>query len=111
MLIEFAKPVALVLCILSLYAVFHAAFLNPANDLDARVCESLRLLGVAACISLVGALVFRRTTGGSYARSARLTSTLPAQMFFWASSVMFVLFLAALYLERHFVFYRDIRVF
>ncbi len=111
MFIEVAKPVAFVFCLLSLYALFHAAFLNPASDLEERIYESLSLLALAACISVLSAMIFRQTTRESYARSARLSSTLPVQMFFWASGVMFILFLISLYLERHFIFYRDVRVF
>ena len=55
MFIEFAKPVSLIFCILSLYAVFHAAFLNPASDLEQRVHESLHFLALAACISIASA--------------------------------------------------------
>jgi hypothetical protein len=110
MLIEVAKPVAFVFCILSLYALFHAAFLNPASDLDQRIYESLRFLALAACVSIASALVFRRAQA-SYARRTQLTSTLPVQMFCWASGVMLILFLVSLYLERHCVFYRDVRVF
>jgi hypothetical protein len=111
MLIEVAKPVVFVFCILSLYALFHAAFLNPASDLDQRVYESLSLLALAACISVAGALVFRQAARASYSRRARLTSTLPMQLFVWASGVMLILFLVSLYLESHCVFYRDVRVF
>ncbi len=111
MLIECAKPVTLVLCILSLYAVFHAAFLNPANDLDARVYESLRFLGLAACISLAGALVFRQGMQEVYGRRARLAAMLPMRMFYWASGIMLVLFVVSLYLERNCIFYKDVRAF
>jgi hypothetical protein len=111
MLIEVAKPVGFVFCILSLYALFHAAFLNPAGDLDQRIYESLRFLALAACISVASALVFRQAAQASYGRRTRLTAMLPVQMFFWASGVMLVLFLVSLYLESHCVFYRDVRVF
>jgi hypothetical protein len=39
------------------------------------------------------------------------TSTLPVQMFCWASSLMLVLFLVSEYLESSCVFYRDIRFY
>jgi hypothetical protein len=111
MLIEVAKPVAFVLCILSLYAVFHAAFLNPANDLEERVYESLHFLGVAAGVSVAGAMVFRQGMQEACARKARLAAMLPMRMFYWASGIMFVLFVVSLYLERHCIFYKDVRVF
>jgi hypothetical protein len=111
MLIEVAKPVAFVFCILWLYALFHAAFLNPASDLDQRIYESLRFLALAASISVASALIFRQAAQASYPRRARLTAMLPVQMFFWASSVMLILCLVSLYLESHCVFYRDVQVF
>jgi hypothetical protein len=108
--VEIAKPIALVLCILSLYGVFHAAFLNPGSDLDQRIWESLVLLALAAGISITSGLIFREMPRESSAGSARLSATLPVQMFCWASSVMLVLFVVSWYLENHCVFYRDIRV-
>jgi len=111
MFIEFAKPVALILCILSLYALFHAAFLNPASDLDQRVYESLHFLALAACVSIASAVVFSEATPECRARRARLAGTLPMQMFCWASGIMFVLFVVSLYVESHCTFYRDVRVF
>src|ERR1700690_1388870 len=111
MFIEFAKPVTLIFCILSLYALFHTAFLNPASDLDQRVYEWLHFLALAACISLASAVVFREAAQESYARRARLAATLPMQMFCWASGIMFVLFVVSLYVESHCIFYGDVRVF
>ncbi len=111
MLTEFAKPVTLIFCILSLYALFHAAFLNPASDLEQRVSESLRFLALAAFVSTASALVFRQAMQESRAHRAKLAATLPMQMFCWASGVMFVLFVVSLYLESHCIFYRDVRVF
>jgi disulfide bond formation protein DsbB len=110
MFMEFAKPVSLIFCILSLYALFHAAFLNPASDLDQRVYESLHFLALAACVSIASAVVFQ-STQESCARRARFAATLPMQMFCWAAGVMFVLFVVSLYLESHCIFYKDVRVF
>jgi hypothetical protein len=108
--VEVAKPVALVLCILSLFALFQAAFLNPGSDLEQRIWDSLVLLALAAGISITSGLIFREATRESSADSARLTATLPVQMFCWASSIMLVLFVVSWYLENYCVFYRDIRV-
>jgi hypothetical protein len=111
MFIEIAKPVTVIFCILSLYAVFYAAFLDPANDLDQRIYESPGLLALAAGVSVASALVFREAMQEPYAGNARLTATLPVQMFGWASGAMFVLFVVSLYLESHCIFYRDVRFF
>jgi hypothetical protein len=99
----------LLLCLLSLYAVFHIAFLIPASDLHDRIWDSLELLTMAAGIAVAAGLIFRDSEPEVSARRAPLTSTLPIQIFCWASSTMFCLFLASWYLENHFVFYREIR--
>jgi hypothetical protein len=105
-----AKPVSLLLCILSLYGVFHAAFLAPAGDVEHRVYHALALLVLAAGIALASGLIFREASLGLRADNARLSATLPVQAFCWASGVMFVLYLASWYLETHCIFYRDIRI-
>ena len=111
MLVELAKPVTLIVCILSLYAVFYTAFLNPAGDPDQRIYESLGLLALAAGVSVVSAFIFREATHAHSAKSARLTTTLPFRMFCWASGAMLILFVVSWYLEKYCIFYRDIRVF
>jgi hypothetical protein len=109
MLIEVAKPVTLISCLLSLYAVFHTAFLVPSSEMDERICDSLGLLALAALISFISGLIFRYATPRENGSSARLTATLPVQTFLWASSTMLVLFVVSWYLESHCIFYRDVR--
>ena len=113
MFVEVAKPVVLVFCILSLYAVFYTAFLDPLGDPNLRIWESLALLALAAGVAVVSGLIFREgmlDAGARYSRHVRLMDTLPMRMFCWASAIMLILFLVSWYLETHFVFYRDIRV-
>ena len=109
MLVEAAKPVTLVFCILSLYAVFSAAFLVPSIDLDQRIFASLSRLALAAAISLISGLVFRGAPGNSQAGCPRLSATLPIQMFCWSASAMLILFLLSYYVETYCVLYRDVR--
>ncbi|MGB8010901.1 MAG: hypothetical protein WCF68_04755 [Terriglobales bacterium] len=106
MFAELAKPVALVVCIRSLYALLYAAFLHPAGDMEQRICNSLLMVALAGAISIASGLIFREAEPGD----ARLTGTLPVQMFCWAAGVMAVLFLVSWYLETHCVFYRDVRL-
>ena len=101
--VEIARPVVLLLCILSLYAVFHAAFLAPELDIEMRIWASLKLLALAGGISLVGGLLFVET-----ADDGRLMGTLPVQVFLWAALGMVLLFAVAWYLETG-VLYRDAR--
>lgn len=108
-LIELAKPVTFILCILSLYALFITAFLVPSSDMHQKIYDSLGLLMLAAGASLVSGLIFQRATPERYPGSTRLTATLPVQLFCWSSSVMLVLFIVSWYLESHCIFYRDVR--
>jgi hypothetical protein len=103
---EIAKPITFVFCILSLYGLFYKAFLDPVNGPQERMFNSLALVGLAAAISLVSGLIFRETEAPI--RNTRLTSTLPVQMFCWASGFMLILFLVSWYLESQRIFYRDI---
>ena len=57
MLLELARPVTLLCSMLSLLAVFHAAFLGAEMDYSARIYDSLGVLLLAAGFSLVGGLV------------------------------------------------------
>lgn len=108
MLLELAKPIALVLCMISLCAVFNTAFLVPATDIQQTIWDSLIQLSLAAGICLSSGLIFRESAQNS---NSSLADTLPIQIFFWASLWMLLLFLASWYLETHCIFYRDVRRF
>lgn len=107
MLTDIAKPIALVLCMAALCAVFYTAFLVPA-DLAPRTWDALTLLALATGICVASGMLFRDESGDE---APRLMRTLPMQMFLWAVGVMVALFLASWYLETHCVFYRDVRRF
>lgn len=108
-LIEFAKPVTFIFCILSLYALFMTAFLVPSSDMHQKICDCLGPLMFAAGGSLISGLIFLRATPESRAGNARLMTTLPVQLFVWSSGIMLVLFIVSWYLENHCIFHRDIR--
>lgn len=111
MLTELAKPVALTLCILSLYAVFHSLFLATAGAPPGRLTDSLPLLLASAGISLASGILFRDDESDRSSRNARLSTTLPVQMFGWSILTMTILFLVSWYLETHFIPYRDPRLY
>ena len=46
MLVEVARPVTLISTILSLYALFHTAFLIPSGDLHQRIYAIFRNAGI-----------------------------------------------------------------
>jgi hypothetical protein len=70
---------------------------------------TLELLALAAGISLISGLLFFDSTPKSSANNARLITSLPIQVFCWASGIMLFLFIASWYLETHCIFYRDVR--
>ncbi len=107
MLVDVAKPIALMLCLIALCGVFFTAFMAP-DDLRSRILESLELLVLAAGISVISGLIFRESTAETSATEARLTATLPVQVFFWASGIMFFLFIVSWYLETYCIFYRNV---
>ncbi|MGD0798857.1 MAG: hypothetical protein ABR910_14160 [Acidobacteriaceae bacterium] len=105
---ELARPIALLLCMISLCAVFYTAFLVPWGDLEQRGLDSLVLLTFAAGISLSSGMIFRESAQNG---AARLLRTLPVQLFCWALGVMLALFAASWYLETYCIFYKDVRRF
>ena len=107
-MLEIAKPIALLLCMLALWSVFYTAFLVPASDLERRSWDSLILLSLAAGICLTSGMIFRES---EESEAGSLMRTLPVQIFCWAVSLMLVLFLVSWYLETHCIFYKDVRRF
>jgi len=108
MIHELAKPVALLLCMISLCAVFYTAFLVPAGDLEQRIWDSLVLLSLSAGICLSSGMIFREPARNG---AEPLLRTLPVQVFCWALGLMVALFAASWYLETHCIFYKDVRRF
>jgi hypothetical protein len=109
-LLEFAKLAALLLCMLSLYAIFRTLFLSietPRPILQSpqlftnRILNALLLIAISAAISLLGGIIFREAEPDPH---PSLASTLPLQVFSWATSIMLVLFFLAWFLETHYIF-------
>jgi hypothetical protein len=110
MLAEAGKLFSVIACILTLYSLFYATFLQPSVELGQRIIDSAGLLVLAAAISVVSGLIFREADR-EWNPHVRLISTLPLQMFCWASGAMTILFLLSLYLASHCVLYRDVRFY
>jgi hypothetical protein len=109
-LVEFGKLAALLLCLLSIYAVFHSLFfsiedpqlfLQPHHTFVDRILGSLFLLGVSAAISLVGGVIFREAEPSPH---PSLAKTLPLLIFSWSTSIMIIFFFLAWFLETHYIF-------
>jgi hypothetical protein len=113
MFLELAKPVTLLASILTLLAVFHAAFLTPEATLEERIYDSLALLALAAAISLLSGLAFQKQRQAVIhlvrVRAMRLTETFPVQVFFWATGIMTALFVLAWYVETYILPYRNVQ--
>ncbi|HEX3571712.1 MAG TPA: hypothetical protein VHU44_12905 [Acidobacteriaceae bacterium] len=106
MSVEVIKPIALTLCLTSLCAVFRVAFLSADLDVEQTCWQTLILLSLSAGISVSSGMLFR-PEGES--RLIDCMRTLPMQIFFWATGTMVVMFLAARYLETHYILLRDLR--
>jgi formate/nitrite transporter FocA (FNT family) len=106
MLQEAFRPIALLLCLLSLCAVFFTAFLVPATTWQQRSLDSVVLLSLAAGICLSSGMIFRESTPRGI---EPVMHTLPVRLFCWATAVMVVLFVTSWYLETYCIFYRDVR--
>ncbi len=113
MLLELAKPVALLLCLLSLYGLFHTAFLVPLDPnlllfpnpaFHDKILDTLLLFAITTGICLVSGLIFREATPKPH---PSLSATLPLQLFYWSIGIMVLLFIASWYLETHVIFYRS----
>jgi len=109
MLLELAKPVTFTFCILSLYAVFHTAFLVPATTLRQRIYDSLAMLALAGAIAIISGLIFGEAEHVADRRETKLSATLPVRIFCWGASSMLLLFVISWYLETYCIFYRDVR--
>jgi uncharacterized membrane protein YdcZ (DUF606 family) len=109
MLLELARPVSLLASMLSLLAVFHAAFLGTETDIAQRLIHGLAMLALAAGISLLSGLAFLGHAGLDPADSVQLSRTFPVRIFCWTSGIMAALFAVSWFLETHCIFYRDVR--
>jgi hypothetical protein len=103
--LELAKFASLLVSILTLDAVFHTAFLEPGSHLEQQLLPALRMLILAAAVSLASGYIFRAAEPRAAQRSARqdgsVAGSLPMMIFWWGSGVMALLFGLAWLLERY----------
>ena len=109
-LVELAKLASLLLCMLSLYALFHTLFFSIEDPqpiylapqvFTHRMLSAAFLISLSAAISFLGAIIFREAEPDPH---PSLASTLPLQIFYWATSIMVALFFLAWFLETHYIF-------
>jgi hypothetical protein len=99
--LELAKFASLLLAILSLDAVIHTAFLEPGSNLEHQLVPALRMLLLAAAVSLGSGCIFRvwqQREGGHRISVAR---SLPMLIFWWAGGVITLLFAVSWIVERY----------
>jgi hypothetical protein len=105
-LLELAKFASLLLSILSLDAVFHAAFLEPASHFEQRLLPSLEMLLFSAAVCLGSGYIFRAWEIKIGKRDASLVGSLPMLIFWWGSGIILLLFLLAWLLNHYFFGWR-----
>jgi hypothetical protein len=102
---ELAKFASLLLSILALDAVFHTAFLEPGGHLEEQLLPALRMLLLAAAISLVSGYLFRqeekKSGQGVLRHDGSVAGSLPMMIFWWGSGVMAILYCLAWLVERY----------
>lgn len=102
MFLELAKFVSLLLAILSLDAVIHTAFLEPGSNLEHQLWPAVRMLLLAAAVSLGSGCVFRLWQQQQAGRRASsVAGSLPMLIFWWASGVITLIFAVAWIVERY----------
>jgi hypothetical protein len=103
-MLPIAKFLALTLSILSLCALLVHAFFIPGADWHDRLVDGLGMLGLAASVCFASGLIFEIPDRKFDPEpSPPLTHTLPVRLFFWAASLMAVIFVLSWFLAVDFV--------
>jgi hypothetical protein len=100
--LELAKFAALLLSILSLDAVFHAAFLEPGSHFEQRLLPMCEMLMFSAAVCLVSGYIFRSWDWKMGRRDASIAGSLPMLIFWWGSGLILLLFFLGWLLNRYF---------
>jgi hypothetical protein len=100
---ELAKAVALILTIISIYALLGSVFFVPGSPWQQRLLTSIETLAMTGCVCFASGLLFSITTPSvADQEGPPVTRTLPVQLFFWSLGGTVLMFLLSRYLE---VFY------
>jgi hypothetical protein len=103
-MLPLAKFLALTLSILSLCALLAHAFFVPGADWHDRLVDGLGMLGLAASVCFASGLIFEIPDRKFDPEpTPPLTHTLPVRLFFWAASLMVVIFVLSWFLAVDFV--------
>jgi hypothetical protein len=96
--LELAKAVSFLVCILSLYWAAISAFFVPGEQWQERLWIAAFKLLAAAAICFYSGMVFSWPSRTNPTAFQRLTATLPVRLFFWAVASIAVLFALSWYL-------------
>jgi hypothetical protein len=97
-MLELAKAISLLICILSLYWAAISAFFVPGSQWEERLWIAAFKLLAAAAICFYSGMVFSWPSKTNPTAFQRLTSTMPVRLFFWALSCIVLLFALSWYL-------------
>ncbi len=97
-MLELAKAVSFLVCILSLYWAAISAFFVPGEQWEERLWIAAFKLLAAAAICFYSGMVFSWPSKTNPEAFQRLTSTMPVRLYFWAVACIAVLFMLSWYL-------------
>ena len=100
---ELGRLAALILSVISLYALLGSAFFILGSHWQLRLERSIATLGITTCVCFASGILFTLTE--SPAHQASLHRTLPVQLYYWGVGATVLLFLLSLYLEAYYVPY------
>jgi hypothetical protein len=100
---EVGRLVAVILCVISLYALLGSAFFILGSHWQIRLERSITTLGIATCVCFASGILFTLTESAT--RHPSLHRTLPVQLYYWGVGATVLLFLLSLYLETYYVPY------
>lgn len=103
MLLELGKFISLLGSLLCLCALFHAAFLIPANTFEQRLLSLLQMLMFAAGVSLASGWIFYYQERRAGMQPTSIASTFPMKVFWWTAAIILGLFLFAWFLQVYFL--------
>lgn len=97
-MLELAKALSFLACVLSLYWTAVNAFFLPGIGWQDRLFLALAKLVLAACICSLSGLIFRWPSPTNPDRNQPLHATLPVQLFLWIATGLLLFFIATWYL-------------
>lgn len=101
---ELAKVAALILTIMSIYALLVSAFFVPGSPWNQRLLTSIETLAMSGCVCFASGLLFQLTSPSAKSQEGRpVTRTLPVQLFFWSVGATILMFLLSRYLEVYYI--------